>query len=352
MHHYNQRYAFVVSSPLDLRTGFGTAAAVLGLMQALHRKGKRVGLLEPTPLPGSDTMKSWWFNVHLPRELKRLDVDCVIGIDFDGYRYARLGTRRPFVSLLHGVKADEMKWESGAARARLARLARWERTAARHADLVLAPSEYACRKACEAYDIDPARTRVVSNGLDLEAWTPLPPATGRPTVTAAARLIQRKGLDLLVNAWPLVRRSQADARLEIIGDGPERRRLEALTDQLGIRSSVNFAGVLSQSELRKRLAETHVFCFPSRQEAFGLAMLEAMASRRAVVATREASLPEVAGDAALLVEPTAEALAQALVRLLSDRALMETLAQRGRARAELFTWDRAASRFGEVLAEA
>lgn len=352
MRHYNQRYAFLVSTSLDLRKGFGTATAVLGLMQALHRKGKRVGLLEPAPLPGPEPFRAWWFNRHLPREIKKLEVDCVVGIDFDGYRYARMPARRPFVAVLHGVKADEIPWESGAARARLARLARWERTAAMHADLVIAPSQYSCRRASELYEIDPARFRVVPNGIDLENWTPLPAATGRPTALAAARLIPRKGLDLLVRAWPAVRHSVQDAQLEIIGDGPERQKLEQLCHELGVQDSVQFAGVLSQSEFRMRLAEAHVFCFPSRQEAFGLAMLEAMASRRAIVALNAASLPEVVGDGALLVEPQPEALAEALVRVLSDRALLDSLALQARARAEVFTWERAASRFGEVLAEA
>lgn len=352
MRHNNSRYAFLVSSPLDLRTGYGTASAMLGLMGALHRKGKRVGLLEPSPLPGSELFRAWWFNRHVVRALKPLDVDCVVGVDYDGYKYARSVGRKPFVSLLHGVKADELLWETGAARARLARQSRWEAVAARHADLVVAPSQYACRRACEAYDIPAERTRVVYNGLDLEHWPPLPQSVGPPTVLAAARLVPRKALDQLVRAWPAVRRVVGDARLEIVGEGPERANLAELAQCSGHGSSVQFHGVLSQSEFRLRLSHAHVFCFPSRQEAFGLAMLEAMACQRAVVASREAALPEVAGDSVCYADPTEGALADALVRVLSDTALRLSLAERARTRAESFTWDRAAARFGEVLSEA
>ncbi len=352
MRHNNSRYAFLVSSPLDLRRGYGTAAAVLGLLGALHRKGKRVGLLEPSPLPGSDLFRSWWFNRHVSTELARLDVDCVVGVDFDGYRYARRATRKPFVSLLHGVKADELLWETGSSKSRLARQARWERVAARHADLVVAPSAYACRRACETYGLSPDRTRVVPNGLDLDHWPAMPQPAGAPTVTAAARLVRRKGLDVLIRAWPEVRRVVADARLQIVGDGPERDALTALAADLGQSASVHFHGVMSQSDFRRCLTDTHVFCFPSRQEAFGLAMLEAMASERAVVASSEAALPEVAGDAALFSDPSPESIADGLVRLLTDTALRLSMAQRARRRAESFTWDHAAALFGEALSDA
>jgi glycosyltransferase involved in cell wall biosynthesis len=353
MRHRNQRYAFLVSSPLDLRRGYGTAAAVLGLMQALHRRGKRVGLLEPSPSPLPERLAGWWFNCYVPRTLAGLDVDCVVGIDFDGYRYARRAKRRPFVSLLHGVKADELPWETGAPRSRLIRAARRESVAARHADLVIAPSAYACRRACEEYGVDPSRTRVVPNGIDLDHWPPLPPAGGPPRVVAAGRLIRRKGLDILVSAWPAVAEAVKGAVLDIVGDGPERDALTRLAATLGVSSSVRFHGATSQSELRQLLLGGCVFCFPSRQEAFGLALLEAMACGRAVVAASAASIPEVAGDAAMLVEPgSPEALSSALVHVLSDPALQTALAERGRVRALGFTWDRAAALFGEAAATA
>lgn len=350
--HNNSRYAFLVSSPLDLRRGYGTAAAVLGLMGALHRKGKRVGLLEPSPLPGSDLFRSWWFNRHVSESLDQLDVDCVVGVDFDGYKYAKRTSRKPFVSLLHGVKADEVLWEEGGAKALLARQVGWERQAALHADLVVAPSLYACRRACETYGIATERTRVVPNGLDLDHWPPMPQPTGPPTVTAAARLVRRKGLDLLIRAWPEVRRAVPDARLEIMGDGPERNALEALASGQEHGTSVHFHGVLSQSEFRSRLFGTQVFCFPSRQEAFGLAMLEAMATERAVLCAQEAALPEVGGDAVHYAQLSPGSVAEGLVRLLSDESLRVSCAKRARIRAESFSWDRAAASFGEALSGA
>jgi glycosyltransferase involved in cell wall biosynthesis len=353
MRHLNSRYAFVVSSPLDLRTGYGTAAAVLGLMQALHRKGKRVGLVEPALGPLPDRWMRWWFNLHVPRSLSRFDVDCIVGIDFDGYRYAKRKERRPFLAFLHGVKADEFAWETGAFRAQLKRDARRELVAAKHADLVLAPSAYACQRACEAYGLDPARTRVVPNGLQIEDWPLLPVEDGPPVVVTAARLIRRKGLDDLIRAWPGVLAQVPDGRLEIAGDGPQKAALQSLALKCGVAGSVHFLGARSQSEFRELLRKARVFCLPSRQEAFGLVLLEAMASGRPVVATRAAAIPEVLGEAGLLVPPgDSQALTEALGRALSDRALAGSLARAGRERALTFSWDRAAASFGAAAAEA
>lgn len=349
--HLNQRYAFVVSSQPDLRTGYGTAAALLGLMEALHRKGKQVGLVGPSPWPFPEAWRSWWFNVHVPRTLSNLDVDCVVGIDFDGYRYALRKGRRPFIAFIHGVKADERLWEEGWPGVFLQRAARLEGQAARAADLVAVPSSYAGRRACEAYGVDGSHVRVVPLGLHLEDWPVWPPADGPPRVATAGRLVRRKGLDDLIAIWPRVRERVPDAILDIAGDGPERSRLEKLANRGGLGGCVHFHGVQGRSELRALIRQAHVFCLPSRQEAFGLVLLEAMACGRPVVAMHTAALPELVGEAGLLVEPgSPEALTDALARALLEPSLGLSLARAGRARAENYSWEHAATRFGEVAA--
>jgi glycosyltransferase involved in cell wall biosynthesis len=143
------------------------------------------------------------------------------------------------------------------------------------------------------------------------------------------------------------------AKLHLAGDGPLRRDLALLAQKLGVQPSIQFHGAVGQSELRTLLRQSHVFCLPSRQEAFGIVLLEAMATGRPVVAARSSAIPEVVGECGVLVEPgRVDALAHALASLLLDSSRIQSLALAGRARAESFTWDRAAALFGSAVAEA
>jgi glycosyltransferase involved in cell wall biosynthesis len=124
---------------------------------------------------------------------------------------------------------------------------------------------------------------------------------------------------------------------------PHEAELRAHTDALGIAADVRFLGWTSEADIEGLFALSAGFVFPSFYEGFGLPVLEAMARGVPVACSDRASLPEVAGDAALLFDPSdPAAIAQAIERLLSDRAEAERLRAAGRARAARFTWERAA----------
>jgi glycosyltransferase involved in cell wall biosynthesis len=119
--------------------------------------------------------------------------------------------------------------------------------------------------------------------------------------------------------------------------------------------SVRFLGMVDEVDLPALYTGASVFVFPSLLEGFGLPVLEAMACGAPVVCSDTSSLPEVAGDAAVLCDPTdVSALAAAIDRVLADGDLRVTLRQRGLARAAGFTWEETARRFaqlyGDVLA--
>jgi glycosyltransferase involved in cell wall biosynthesis len=95
-----------------------------------------------------------------------------------------------------------------------------------------------------------------------------------------------------------------------------------------------------------------VFVFPSLYEGFGLPPLEAMASGAPVITSNVSSLPEVVGDAAVLIDPyDPEAIADAIRRVLSDEALRQQLKERGQVRAKHFSWDRSVRRVHEIYQE-
>jgi glycosyltransferase involved in cell wall biosynthesis len=121
------------------------------------------------------------------------------------------------------------------------------------------------------------------------------------------------------------------------------RREVALIDALGLRDSVIMTGYVPTGDLPAVYAMAEALVFPSIVEGFGLPPLEAMACGTPVVCSNAASLPEVVGDAALLVDPTdVDGLATAMERVLTDADLAADLRERGLARAAGFTWARTA----------
>ena len=124
-------------------------------------------------------------------------------------------------------------------------------------------------------------------------------------------------------------------------------------DSLGISSRVHFTGYLPDADLPLMYNLCDIFVFPSIYEGFGLPVLEAMASGVPVMTSKTSSLPEVAGDAALLVDPASiEEMAAGMLRLVSDQDLRSCCRERGIARARLFTWERCARETLQVLREA
>jgi L-malate glycosyltransferase len=149
------------------------------------------------------------------------------------------------------------------------------------------------------------------------------------------------GVDLLIRAFAHVVRSRsaacpapADAlRLRLVGDGPQRGELQALATELGVADRVDFVGAVPHAQVAAELRRLDVFVAASRQESFGVAVLEASAAGLPVVATRVGGLPEVvdSGVTGLLVPPEdVPALAGAIELLLDDAALRQRMGQAGR----------------------
>jgi glycosyltransferase involved in cell wall biosynthesis len=162
-------------------------------------------------------------------------------------------------------------------------------------------------------------------------------------VLYAGNIKPHKNLDRLIEAFGLLRRrGHDDLKLLIIGDevnryGSFRRSVEAA----GVRQDVRFFGFVPDSTLAVLYRLASLFAFPSLYEGFGLPPLEAMACGTPVVTSRLSSLPEVVGDAAMLVDPyNPEDIALGMARVLEDDALRADLVARGHVRARSFSWER------------
>ena len=200
-------------------------------------------------------------------------------------------------------------------------------------------------------DLDVER---IPNGIDLDdirRTVALLPTEERPwgRLVSVANLWPVKGIDLNLRALArLAASGRAWQRYTVVGDGPERPRLEALARRLGIADRVIFVGSLGHREALRQIAAADIFSLPSWGEAFGVVYLEAMACSKPIIGCRTQGAEDIVRHEVdgLLVEPRdAGSLAEALDRLLDDELFSRTLGTAAAQRAAEFTWERNASRY-------
>lgn len=301
------------------------------------------------------TLDRWLYNVGVALSPPGA-VDLVVGVDLDGFLWARR-RRTPFVASLKGIIADELRNERGWVRVLLGIQARWERLNTRRADLVMVTSRYCAEVARREYGVPADRLAVVPEPIDLEGWDEHFARARRrrrpgPVVLSVARMYPRKRLDDLLRAGAILGGRIADARIRIVGQGPQRDALVRLHAELALGDSVQLLGDLSRERLAEEYVNADLFCLPSVQEGFGIVFLEAMAAGLPVVACRAAAIPEVVldGVTGVLTPPRdPAALAEALEGLLRDPGRAGRLGAEGRRQATGFTPRPVAERFLDAV---
>jgi glycosyltransferase involved in cell wall biosynthesis len=203
---------------------------------------------------------------------------------------------------------------------------------------------------------------VIHNGLDVEhlmessgrGGHPLTQPADRRYILSVATFEQKKGLDVLLRAFALLRQSGNDTALVLVGRvAGAAASLRALATELGLDDHVFFFEGVPHSKIGPYFEHASTFCLPSRAEPFGIVLLEAGAFHIPVVATRVGGIPEIVedGESGLLVEPDdPAALAGALTSVLRDDELARRLADRlfERVRKE-FSWQRSYSEYRQLL---
>lgn len=226
------------------------------------------------------------------------------------------------------------------------------RLALRRAAGLIIPSAPEAARVRSRYHKDPAQIAAIPNPMDVTRWRPMPgePGRGELGIPGDARVvtwqgrveIDKKGLDVLFDAWPLVceRHAAQSPLLLLVGDGPdtaELRRMVAAAPTGTVRWVDRY--VMDREALWRYLAAADVVTLPSRREGFAVAVVEAMASGLPVVAADAAGVVDALGtgeEAGGLVVPleNPEALAAALGKVIADQDLARGLGARGRRRAE------------------
>jgi glycosyltransferase involved in cell wall biosynthesis len=176
---------------------------------------------------------------------------------------------------------------------------------------------------------------------------PHSPSVRSPFLLHVGDLHVRRNLPVAIDALALARaQGRALANLTLVTAGVDRGQaglLRARAASAGIAQAFVMLGAVPEAELERLYRAASALVYPSLYEGFGLPVLEAMASGTPVIASRAASMPEVLGDAGMLIEPTdVAAWADAIVRVVTDPAWHRELQDRGRARAAGFSWERTA----------
>jgi phosphatidylinositol alpha-1,6-mannosyltransferase len=270
--------------------------------------------------------------------------------------------RIPFLIYAHGnevLDAASIAWDR-------------PREALRSAACVVANSGYTARLLTEKIRVNPDRIRILHPGCDTKRFSPdatpdearrlLGDLGGRaPILLSVGNLVERKGHDLVLRALPQLKQRWPGLLYVVVGDGPFRPALEALAEQLGVASSVRFAGRVDSAALPAFYRLCDVFVMPSRLraehhdvEGFGIVYIEAGACGKPVVGGLSGGTEDAIaeGETGLLVDPgDANALAAALARILEDPGFARTLGENARRRAAAeFTWAAFAGKLRSELA--
>lgn len=235
------------------------------------------------------------------------------------------------------------------------------RTACRKASAITCPSDYTRGRLIDDMNADPARV-FVTPWADFGRPDPVDLA-GRikifekyrvepPFVLHFGAAEPRKNTRRVIEAWAGLRKPiKSRARLLIVGlDAKAQAELTTCTARLGIESSVALHGFADEADIPALLRMADVLVYPSLSEGFGLPILEAFAAGTAVITSDRTSLPEVAGDAALIVDPEDfNTITKAMNKLLTDSVYRRELVRRGLTQLKQFTWHRAAEAFAQAV---
>ena len=359
----------------------GIAQWAFGMATALQRLGQRVAVLtryregyRPVSLPETGfpvfwmygkrwpQLRTWHCRRHLRRYLSRGNrPDLVLATTWNFARgILGLSRRTGFrlVTVAHGLEVT---------RTMSAPKRRWMRKTFLHSFRVIAVSQFTRSQLVEIHGVPAEKVLVLPNGVDPARFFPTDDVgflrkrlrlENEKVILTLARVIERKGHDLVIRALVKVRRKVPDLRYVIAGPGDPAylKVLRELVRQLGLSEIVTFTGPVAAGELNALYNLADVYVMPSRvlpdrgdTEGFGITFLEANACGKPVIGGRSGGVEDavVDGQTGYLVDPdNPDELAEKLERLLLQPDLARRLGERGRRRVEQnLSWDRIAERF-------
>jgi glycogen(starch) synthase len=351
--------------------------------------GTKAGFKEPATIDGVSfvpcystdrifPLDNWFFNRSIAKKAGAIDADVYEAHATSGIGLLKAlnnqGIKKPFVHTIHGVLADEYeqarenRYQSF--RGRIAnyfmhQLAKLEEETAKKATLIVTISKYSLEKIQKYYAVDEAKVRIVPNGVDPEKFKPFEDQAAvkrqfglenEPCVLFVGSLIPRKGLPFLVETAKKIVKEYRETKFLIVGEGPLRNQLLKKLEVANLSGNFTFLGNVKEDVLPAVYNCADVFALPSIQEGQGIVLLEAQASAKPIVAFEVGGVNEAVcnGETGVLVKRgSTDKFADAVMKLLSDKALREKMGANGRRFvAENFTWDICAQKMLNVYHEA
>jgi glycosyltransferase involved in cell wall biosynthesis len=226
---------------------------------------------------------------------------------------------------------------------------------ARRLSHIIAVSQTARRHIAETFGISEGKLRVVYNGIDTDIFSPAPKVNRLENrlLVVISRDTAVKGLRYMLEAFAILRRKQ-NLELIVVAKGTDNSMTQKLIANLGVRDYVKFIDEIDTAELINQYRLATVAVIPSIYEGFGLPAAEAMACGAPVISTTAGALPEVIGNAGILVPPAdVRALAEAISALVLNPSKRRHLSKIGRKRImQMFNWRNTAQHTADVYAEA
>jgi glycosyltransferase involved in cell wall biosynthesis len=215
-----------------------------------------------------------------------------------------------------------------------------------------------CKQKLLALGIREHKITIIPNGVDLKLFDSLHAKKIHNQILYVGRLVEFKHVDWLIEAFAEVLKEVPSAKLKVVGDGPERTRLEKLTREMRVQKHVIFTGLTpTYDAVTRYYKESEVFVLPSTVEGEAIVLKEAMAARLPLIAMNIPGSGVLSlmldGENGFLLEPgRPELIAEKLIQLLRDRKLKNRMGSRGRRFVQRFDWDIIADRTLEIYQEA
>ena len=298
-----------------------------------------------------------FFQRSIPRALKRHKIDLFLSPD----GYMSLNTKVPTLTVIHDLNFEHSPDNLKPSHQRY--MTYFSPQFARYSTRIATVSEYSKQDIVNTYHIEADKIDVVYDGAH-EGYHPLSPSEQRLTREQYAggnryfifisTIIKRKNLATLLTAFDQFKQDDHEGtKLLVVGHRVWwKDELAKAYEQMSHKEDVVFLGRTEPEKLIRLLGSAIALVYPSLYEGFGIPIIEAFQAEVPVITSNCTSMPEVAGDAAILIEPTdTDAMSNALTRVANDSNLRNQLLSEGRSRRTLFSWDKTATLLWESMAK-